>query len=412
MDAPIITLGDISGKASYTPYSPDTRGNRHIGQRKLFLNEVQYLTRSAGYQDYAIIVYAGAAPSNKTAFLAQLFPKCIFILVDPNPFAVFAPTFWDKNSIFGPNKELPMMLVTGSQEDGLRRHVIENAMRKVKSFWDSMIHTGAPASDDPRARLFIFNTYYTPEHSAVIKETFPGERIFFLSDIRTSINDTRHPSDLDIIWNGAQQYIWTAILGAGKSMMKWRYPHRNPEDTSMVSPNPFTLEDFRISELGKYIDETGKSHEFAPIDFLANYYAGELKYPAGETFIQPWARIDSAETRLIFSPTSPIVVYPEHKDYEESLFFYNSRLRSGPRDNLALSGASEKQLEYLGIDNCNDCALETRIWLEYISSNIGSSLDELRADSRTPNRLRGLIKLLIDATGRRPCHPNKVNGKK
>jgi hypothetical protein len=36
-----------------------------------------------------IVVYAGAAPSNKLGFLSDLCPNVIFILIDPNPFKIF-----------------------------------------------------------------------------------------------------------------------------------------------------------------------------------------------------------------------------------------------------------------------------------------------------------------------------------
>jgi hypothetical protein len=168
----------------------------------------------------------------------------------------------------------------------------------------------------------------------------------------------------------------------------------------MLEPNPFTLEDFRIAREGIYRDELGSEHALRPVDFLADYYAGELKYPAGDTYIQPWARPESAETRLIFSPSAPIITYPEHRGYEEALYFYNSRLRQGPRRNLALSGASKQEIISLGIDHCNDCALESEIWLDYMERVEGISRDSPAA----PTRLRKYILLLIDATGRRPCH--------
>lgn len=49
-------------------------------QRKLFLQELEFLTRFSSPND--VVVYAGAFPGNRIAFLSQLFPDLIFILVD------------------------------------------------------------------------------------------------------------------------------------------------------------------------------------------------------------------------------------------------------------------------------------------------------------------------------------------
>ena len=58
----------------------------HLGQRKLLLTEVQFLTK---YCDKAQnIIYVGAAPGHHITYLSELFPNNIFHLYDPRNFAI------------------------------------------------------------------------------------------------------------------------------------------------------------------------------------------------------------------------------------------------------------------------------------------------------------------------------------
>ena len=58
----------------------------HLGQRKLLLTEVDFLTE---YCDLSKnIVYVGAAPGHHIEFLSFLFQNNIFYLYDPREFAI------------------------------------------------------------------------------------------------------------------------------------------------------------------------------------------------------------------------------------------------------------------------------------------------------------------------------------
>jgi Poly A polymerase regulatory subunit len=67
------------------------RLNQHIGQRKLLMSEIEFLTLY--YQEEAqnkldpLVVYVGAAPGNHIPFLAELFPRVRFLLYDGAPFS-------------------------------------------------------------------------------------------------------------------------------------------------------------------------------------------------------------------------------------------------------------------------------------------------------------------------------------
>lgn len=83
---PLITYNQIDCSIPYTEEQIYT-GALHIGQRKLILNEIQFLTRIPS-NEQAVVVYAGSAPSNKGAYLAALFPNIRFILIDPAKFDI------------------------------------------------------------------------------------------------------------------------------------------------------------------------------------------------------------------------------------------------------------------------------------------------------------------------------------
>jgi len=59
----------------------------HWGQRKLFLNELELLTKYGEEGD--VVLYAGAAPGRHIEHLSkEFFPTLRFVLVDPAPFRI------------------------------------------------------------------------------------------------------------------------------------------------------------------------------------------------------------------------------------------------------------------------------------------------------------------------------------
>ncbi|EWM21625.1 Poly A polymerase regulatory subunit [Nannochloropsis gaditana] len=77
--------GGREGEAS----PPSMTRDPHWGQRKLFLNELELLTRYAEEGD--LVLYAGAAPGWHLELLSRrFFPGVAFVLVDPAPFRIEA----------------------------------------------------------------------------------------------------------------------------------------------------------------------------------------------------------------------------------------------------------------------------------------------------------------------------------
>lgn len=73
-----------SGRTQYQRRVGEAKTVVHWGQLKLLLSEIEFLTEHSRDQD--VVVYAGAAPGTHTEFLASLFPKLSFVLVDPAEF--------------------------------------------------------------------------------------------------------------------------------------------------------------------------------------------------------------------------------------------------------------------------------------------------------------------------------------
>lgn len=85
-------LLDLSKQKKYERRTYEYKPALHWGQLKLFLSEVEFLTKVyqlASSQSKEIwFVYAGAAPGHHIKFLSELFPTIHFELYDPNKFVV------------------------------------------------------------------------------------------------------------------------------------------------------------------------------------------------------------------------------------------------------------------------------------------------------------------------------------
>lgn len=301
---PVVTINDIIitnvAKSKYNPKARDPP-SIHIGQRKLLLNEIQFLTEMCAGSEQVLVVYAGAAPGNKTGYLSKLFPNVVFLLVDPNPFDIFVV---DEKPVF--------------------------------------INNVAEMGNEFRNRIYVLNSYYTNEISRDLAAmvTIP---IYFISDIRT---DT---TDIHILWNHAQQYNWIQLLKPRAAMLKFRHIFymQPPDELKKLAGGPPFAQDF--------LDAAADG-----IDFIADACEKKLTYFDGEIRIQPWAPLKSAETRLIVTDIASKRTYDDNASprYEDTMFYYNTVLRGQPHynDNADLK---------VGFDHCNDCALENLIWKNY-----------------------------------------------
>lgn len=301
---PVVTLDDIHHTLSYTPGLNLYKSQIHVGQRKLFLTELQFLTDHAEPGVPIVCVYAGAAPSIHTGYLAKLFPDVKFLLVDPNPFRV--------------NEAKPVFLNPKDSSDNLIQEVIKG-----------------------KEQIYIINDLFTNEIATSIGKYM--KKSLFVSDIRTNVyNEAQSPGCIDIVWNSSMMYNWIKLMNPSMSMLKFRHPFYLEGLTNTRNEDA----DFAMSK--KY-----------GIDFVKNFKNKEFIYFDGDINIQAFAPVNSTETRLI-TDGKKLKNWGTHNEYEDKLFYFNSICRTfvlydNPNDDYDL-----------GFDHCADCALENVLWSRYI----------------------------------------------
>jgi hypothetical protein len=316
-----VRLDDLPGSLEYQSGQHMYRTSIHIGQRKLFLGKVQFLTPHADRP--ILVVYAGAAPSNTGQLLANMFPLVRWLFVDPNPFHI----------VPAGSREMPP-----GRQSPLKPPVYLSGPDAVAKWI---------ASGD---QISIINDLFTLDHARALY----GHDVYFISDIRTNVNDD-YPDTSDILWNLSQQYNWIMTMKPAGCLLKFRHPYYN-EDNDLFQKNISSgviAEDFALSkQLG--------------IDFLANCKEKKLVYLDGTIYIQPWAGALSTESRLTIGRELVLRDYGTPNQYQNAYTWYNNIDRCYTiHENPAANPVT-------GFDHCNDCALEYVILRNYVAKYGGS----------------------------------------
>lgn len=163
----------------YRRREPSKRSTLSWGQRKLLMNEIDFLLNYAMTPDTetVTVVYAGAAPGTHIPLLVRFFPHCFFVLYDPADFddAAFA---------------------------GLSR--------------------------EERARVETVRTFFTEEDAARCTMRRPGQHTLFISDIRTctmgSDDDDEESVERKVREDMARQAGWVRTIRPTASLLKFRLP--------------------------------------------------------------------------------------------------------------------------------------------------------------------------------------------
>lgn len=319
-EKPLVTLKDIKGRLRYVESRDLPKTSVHIGQRKLFLGELQFLTQiTQENKGDIIVVYAGAAPSNHTGYLAGLFPRVKFLLVDPNKFVV---------------NEAPPVPRPLYHQIGYLKETREAKLRRYRGIIRNFKKRSIP--------LQIMNEYFTDDLATVIGEEM-GKH-YFISDIRTSHGESVVHT-YDIIWNSAMQFNWNHLMKPVLTMFKFRLPFYMEDNSEFHEHVGKNNEDFLLSK--KY-----------GIDFVENFDRKEFIYFDGVVNIQCFPGTASTETRLVTNG-SKLKNYGKITDYENAFNYYNTLER------WSRLHENENASSVHGFDHCNDCALENLIWKEY-----------------------------------------------
>lgn len=336
---PVIKLSDFEEREKYC-VSKTPRPSIHIGQRKLFLNELQFMTK---YKPN-IVVYAGAAPSMHIWRLHELFPKTKFLLVDPNEFCIIkrkGVTQYDEPA------GIEYLQVGNDRKNyykGKQMVMYQNKIVDKESVrrGDNVPFEGEICLCRP---ISLIENLFTIDIARKVSEfaAKTKQTVAFWSDIRTNIISDGNPTELDIYVNSAQQLTWVDIMKPTASMLKFRCPFLENTDPNLTVPE----------YAQEYLDYCKEKFN---VDFLADYKNREFRYIDGEVFIQPWPGESSSESRLVFSEIN-IVSY-DSIEYEDKFFYYNDKLR------LQKYFGHKIDKKHC-IDRCGDCALEASIWSDY-----------------------------------------------
>lgn len=369
--------------------STDMVSTIHIGQRKLFMNELQFLTHyMKDRNDPATVIYAGSAPSMHLPYLASLFPKVRFILVDPNEHILIkdrAPASGDRvTDITHYSNGGDVAYVTSSPHIMSQRTLMDGTpiQRNIQVWTGRELRMVDPSRyrfptdygtigrrivscmRRRNIRYVIAESYFTDELCEELAK-LKGP-LFFWSDIRTSAG--KYPTDANIIYNNIQQMRWVSILGPDASMLKFRAPYY-PTDTSdryqwdKYKDALAELEANRDNPVFQWVYDT---YGIDPVEDMRN-----MRYavPVGDLYIQPWAGQSSSEVRLRLEKGDNRVYYIDVAQYEDTMFAYNVIIRP------FRFFASHQRDEQLGIDGCGDCALEMQIWKEYSDKYMDGRMD-------------------------------------
>lgn len=379
---PVVKYDDIKKSLKYIPRTKLYTSAYHIGQRKLILNEIQFLTRIPSHVR-GLVVYAGAAPSNKGALLASLFPNLKFLLIDPAEFDIRPYRSIEIRSLDGSNSPADLIssaiseletadictarvLMSAGIAEELGKMVGRSDERSDKNEVKKSGQTKSKDSSKNEVKKSSKNTHFT-------------SNLYFMSDIRTNM-ESDMPTTLDLLWNSAQHIQWVQLMKPRESMLKFRTPY--------FSETPEELAEYeKKSHLPPYAEAFDA---VAPTTDLRTFTSRKFEYFDGEIFIQPWAPVSSTEARLVFAGVPTLREY-DPVDYEDKFFYYNKILRSYQ---ICQNPNSDRAL---GFDHCADCSLENKIWTDYCVSR-GFTGDLIR------DEVHHYVKTLADLTYRPLLH--------
>lgn len=169
------------------PYDPsgclDPYANQHIGQRKLLMAEVQFLTHYYRHEAHdPVVVYAGAAPGHHLTMLSDMFPHVRFILYDTIDFS----------------------------------SSLHNPCTQHMSFEENLTNV--------RSRFDIRKKAFDLDECASIHDSIKDAPLLFISDIRL-ISCSRESFERQVAHDMEMQLEWMRALRPRMSLVKFRLPY-------------------------------------------------------------------------------------------------------------------------------------------------------------------------------------------
>lgn len=368
---PVIKLDQVKNKINYEDkYSNVYKPNIHIGQRKLMLNELQFINKFITHANNNmdrknVIIYAGGSPGHHMYELSRYYPNVTFIIIDPSRHQSYISD---------------SLIVFNNKYCKYNRSIYYDV--KNKYIYDLINVENLYSLLETDIRIFVINQLCTSELLLLIRDQLLGAKsnIYLWSDIRTDNAEagkfgrkeakTREElrrekamstvTDGDILWNLAMQYNWIKDLQPEAAMLKFRLPFYTNDINN--------LKLFMSEEIGK--DDFNHCPE---LRILETYEDKKLYYPRGKIYIQPWQPKSSTESRLVIKKKniSNLDLY-DAQDYDALFNYYNCIERPIRKHN------NGKELYQYGYCECNDCAIELTVLREYMNINTRHILREFK----------------------------------
>jgi hypothetical protein len=311
----------------------------HLGQRKLFLTQLWFLTTYLKtFDEHAIVVYAGAAPTNTCNLLCNLFPNVKFLLIDPNPFHIY--------NVRKNKEELKYIGIDNYNNKNKTNKLGNEIIVKINTLNKTTLQKFLTINE----QIFVYPDIYIEDFSPLIKNVLGN--VFFWSDIRTGYDTT--PADDHILWNSAQQYIWLRKLEPKNAMLKFKIPFFYEEKEKYIAA-------IKNSKNNQMIMDLNNAKQIG-LAIIANYKHDKFKFLKGNLLIQCWPGLTSTETRLIVDKKTIIdnkIATYTRDEYDAPLRYHNLISRTFSTFPNAHISAKES------FDNCYDCAREVQIMEEY-----------------------------------------------
>lgn len=359
----VITIDDIGNKIEYEDkYSSVYKPNIHIGQRKLMMNELQFLNnfiKEFKSKRKYFVIYAGGSPGHHMYELARYYPNVTFIIVDPSRHQSYV----SDNLVVINNKFAKYTRQIYYEVNNKYVHDLINLDTLSR-----MLETNV--------RIFIIRDLCSSKLLLDIKTQLPeNSEIFLWSDIRTDnaesgkfgfddklnrkdVKDKPSVTDGDILWNLVMQYNWLKELQPDVSMFKFRLP--------FYTDNIDNILEFMSEDIGKSDFDNATE-----LNVLDNYNNKIILYPFGKIYIQPWQPKSSTESRLVIKKEdiNNLVIYSA-TEYDAYFNYYNCIERPIRKHN------NGTEFYKYGYCECNDCAIELDVLHKYLKYNFNHILKE------------------------------------
>jgi len=376
---PIITLDQLTNKIEYKPKQGHGkyRPSIHIGQRKLFINELQFLNKHITPGNYNnFVIYAGGSPGHHMYELSRYYPDVKFIIIDPSRHQSYITDILEMKGI---NKcDYQRVIYYDTNNKYIKK--LDN-LDQLNEFFDDGV------------RILILQQLCTSELLLDIKSRLPSNsNIYLWSDIRTNDAESgkygydkggkrynmtvlgkERVTDGDITWNLVLQYNWLKSLEPDVCMFKFRLPFYKND----------------IDNIKTYMENNKQDFDQSPeLDIINNYNNKTMLYPKGKIYIQPWQGVKSTESRLVIKKSNiyNLIKYDSH-EYDDRFNYYNLIERVIRKHNNGT-----RYYKY-GYCECNDCAIELDTFKEYVSrdANKNHIIKEFNINKLAKHKIIGTL---------------------